>query len=247
MRIGTDGAGSPESFGRGIHILRVDYGYPGPTDGRPHASGTSVDASRFSPLCRLRSAPAGGTLLVSGCDRLLAWSRQRGGAGLLDLLAGLASTRPVLLQCRFPRHASDLLEAFRNMGGEPTFRQTPRDGSVPPLYAALASQEALRRLHLELEWVSALAAARGDVALERAGEILARSGPSRGSALAREMGVTQGAASSYLRWMQDVALVRKEGRLYDLAHPLLRLRYLAQHAEPAKPEPPRRTDDMSVD
>ena len=106
----------------------------------------------------------------------------------------------------------------------------------------------MTRLHLELEWGSALACARGDAALEQVGLLLAL-GPRRVSAIAARLGITQGAARSYLQWMEDVALVRCEGRLFELAHPLLGQRF----RDDFRPEKPFQTlkssrqDEMSVD
>lgn len=67
--------------------------------------------------------------------------------------------------------------------------------------------------------------------------------------MAAALGVTQGAARSYLNWMEDVALVRREGYLFDLIHPLLRLRF--GEASPRGPIPlspgTPKDDAMSVD
>jgi hypothetical protein len=113
----------------------------------------------------------------------------------------------------------------------------------------LAPENPLLLLHLELEWVSALAIARGDVALERVGQLLARSGPMRGNAVAAALGITQGAARSYLSWMEDVALVRRDGPRFTLAHPLLRRRFFTgvPVLREGRPTPAKGPDAMSVD
>jgi hypothetical protein len=238
----------------GVHLFRVDYGYP---DAQPMwASGWDVwDLSRFprSPnpktglLFEMGGASASGRIFRNA-DRLLAWVRLRGKGDAVGEVCKAAASRPMVLQCRFPRHATALRRTLEEAQVLASFDETPRDGSLPPLYRKLDPEDPLTLLHLELEWGSALACARGDVALEQVGLLLA-SGPRRGSTIAAALGITQGAARSYLQWMEDVALVRREGRQFELAHPLLRQRFRGDF-KPAKwlhPPRPRREDEMSVD
>ena len=238
----------------GIHLFRVDYGYP---DALPiWAKGwDNLDLSRF-PLpsnpgtgifCGVGEAPETGRVFRNA-DRLLAWGRLRGKGDAVGEVCRAAASRPLVLQCRFPRHAAALTRTLEEAHVLARFDETPRDGSLPPLYRKLSPEDLVTRLHLELEWGSALACARGDAALEQVGLLLA-SGPRRVSAIAGTLGVTQGAARSYLQWMEDVALVRCEGRLFALAHPLLGQRFRCDF-RPAKPFPPpraSRADEMSVD
>jgi len=57
------------------------------------------------------------------------------------------------------------------------------------------------------------------------GRLLAANSPAGLVDLSRALGVTRGAAGSYLRWMADVSLVRKGEGGFELAHPLLALRF----------------------
>lgn len=186
--------------------------------------------------------------MLRNADRLLAWGRLRGKGDGIGEVSGVAAFRPVVLLCRFPRHAEALRRAIEGTGIPVVLQETPRDGSTPPLYRGCDPGDPKIRLHLELEWVSALAHARGNAALEQVGLLLA-SGPLRGCAVALSLGITQGAARSYLQWMEDVALVRREGRLFDFAHPLLALRFKGVPAPGNRPRPPPPGfgDDMSVD
>lgn len=237
----------------GVLLVRVDYGFPDPTPVWA-ASWPSWDLTRSAldpsqtPFWRSEGPSEVGGILRNA-DRLLAWGRLRAGREALDEVAASALSRPWILQCRFPRHARALNRSFAERGVPVLLRQADRDGNPPPVYRTLAPENPLLLLHLELEWVSALAIARGDVALERIGLLLARSGPMSGKAVAATLGITQGAARSYLAWMEDVALVRRDGARFTLAHPLLRKRFFPGAPIPREgpPAPPKRPDEMSVD
>jgi hypothetical protein len=111
-------------------------------------------------------------------------------------------------------------------------RETPADGAVPPLYTRLGGHPGLRRLHLEYEWLTGMAAARGGIALLRIACRLAE-GPLPSGELARALGLTSGAVRSYLAWMEDAALVRRTAGAFALRHPLL----AALFSPKASPEP----------
>ena len=242
----------------GALLFRVDYGHPDALPSWAHAW-KILDLSRHLLSVVSEKAPSAATVFSSpnpapgwvlrNADRLLAWGRLRGKGHPLGEVCRIAALCPVLLQCRFPRHASALRRALEDAGVFAFFRETPRDGSLPPAYRTLAQEDPRLGLHLELEWYSAIAFARGDAALEQVGLFLARAGPRGGSSVASALGITPGAARSYLQWMEDVALVRREGRLFDLAHPLLRLRFAP--CKPLNPHPSSgllpRQDEMSVD
>lgn len=238
---------------RGILLVRVDYGFPDPTPAWA-ATWPAWDLARpgwglseAGPWKSADSGSAGG--ILRNADRLLAWERLRAGRKTLDEIARSSRSRPWILQCRFPRHARALNRALTERGVPVLLRQAGRDGTPPPVYRALAPESPLLLLHLELEWVSALACARGDAALERVGLLLARSEPLRGNTVAAALGISQGAARSYLGWMEDVALVRREGSHFTLAHPLLRRRFDPGVKVPREshPKPSKRPDEMSVD
>ena len=238
---------------RGVHLFRVDYGYPDPP--LPWAASwptwdlALTERAVGAVMPWDADAPHARRGILKNADRLLAWGRGRSGDDPLGEMARSARSHAWVLLCRFLRHFCALAKALIERGVTLAVWETERDGSLPPLYRSLAPDSPLTRLHLELEWISALACARGDTALERIGAHLARMGPSRCSALAAGLGISPGAARSYLSWMEDVALVRREGRLFDLVHPALGRRFLTdtQSPEPHSPTPPRREDTMSVD
>jgi hypothetical protein len=102
------------------------------------------------------------------------------------------------------------------------FWETLPDGRIPPLYQKLRDQPRLAGLHLSHEWWTGMGVARGGIALLRVALEVAALGPCGAPALASRLGVTAGATRSYLRWMEDAALLRRDGHRYDLRHPLLR-------------------------
>jgi len=198
-------------------ILRLDYGYsPGSTPGWEGAdlAWTPLEVSTQA------GAPSRG-LLLRNAEMLLGWARTRGGHGLWKELARIASSRGLCLVCRFPRRAEELIGHLRRAGPRPAFWENPADGRIPPLYEALSDKPGLVRFHLEYEWLTGLGAARGGAALLATAFALAGPTPQPAAAVGASLGITTGAARSYLSWMEDAALVRREGRTYALRHPLL--------------------------
>lgn len=214
--------------GPGCLLARVDYGFAG-----PQARGwRTVDLQRV-PLPDLREAPPTPGLVICHADLLLGWARTRGCAGLWPRLLDWSSRMGLVLECRFPRHAREISKALSGAGGGLRFRETPADGRIPPLYSGLRGQPNLIDLHLRNEWWTGMAAARGGIALLRIAFALAERGASSAPALASVLGVTAGAARSYLRWMDDAALLRREGPLFDFRHSLLGRLFTPGGATPA--------------
>lgn len=216
-------------------IARMDYGYhalEAPGWAEADLSRAALDEALQLPL----GAPG---LLLRRAEYALAWAGTREGEGLWPRLAQIAARRGLALECRFPRHARELAAHLEAEDCEPVLWETPADGGPPPLYEGLAPDAA--RLHLTHEWETALGAARGGAALLRLALLLARGGPQAPPALADQLGLTAGATRAYLSWMEDVALVRRDGRAYDLRHPLL-CQLFAPGASPGpapRPAPPR--------
>ena len=196
-------------------VARMDYGYPA----SPPASWRQEDLDWTGEAPFSSGGRREGSWIL-GAEHLLGWARTKRGEAVWERLEREAARGPLVLQCRFPRHAralGRLLEARRIPAG---WWETRADGSVPPLYEAVRGRPALLRLHLEREWQTGMAAARGGIALLRiAGRLAA--GPKSAGDLARGLGLTSGAVRSYLRWMEDAALLRREGRDFALRHPLL--------------------------
>jgi len=214
-------------------VFRRDYGYPPfPPCGWP------VRDLLWETLPDLGEPGEG--LVLRNAEVLLGWARSRQASGLFDDLARLARRRGLVLECRFPRPARALFQALQRAGAAPEWDDLAPDGSVPPLYRGLPPGGALLRLHLELEWRTGMAAARGGVALLRTGALLAP-GPRRAAEVAHGLGVSAGAARSYLAWMEDAALARREGTSFALRHPLLALLFASpgprRAAAPARSAP----------
>lgn len=198
---------------RRVLLRRRDYGYPFfPPCGWP------VVDLLWEPPPDLEKLGEG--LVLRNAEGLLGWFRSRAAAHLLTDLARFARRRGLLLECRFPRLARLLFQALEREGAFLEWDDLYPDGSVPPLYVRLPPDGPLLRLHLELEWRTGLAAARGGAALLRTGALLALR-PRRVPEVAQGLGVSAGAARSYLSWMEDAALVRREGKAFALRHPLL--------------------------
>ncbi len=194
-------------------LRRRDYGYPFfPPCGWP------VRDLLWEPLPDFAGSEPG--LVLRNAEVLLGWARSRAAGSLFDDLARFARRHGLVLECRFPRPARALQEALTRAGAAPEWDDLPPDGSVPPLYARLPPGSPLIRLHLELEWRTGLGAARGGVALLRTGALLALR-PHKAPEVAKGLGVSAGAARSYLSWMEDAALARREGGTFALRHPLL--------------------------
>ncbi len=211
-------------------VLRIDYGYEAPAPRGWH----TLDLAWGEPAW---DGQGTGGLLVRSADDLPAWAGTRDHADVWHRLIPLAKEGRLVLVCRFPRRAVQVRDALAEAGARVEFFDAPADGAVPPLYAGLPEGSPLRRLHLEHEWSTGLAAARGGTALVRTAALLAGAGALPVSGLAGAMGITAGAARSYVRWMEDAALVRREGRSVALRHSLLNLLFLKLPV----PTPPRAT------
>jgi hypothetical protein len=202
---------------KGCLVIRSDYGYPAPAMNECK----ELDLG-WEPLApALAEFRQGGALCLHGSEMVLAWARTRGGADLLGRLRSFAARTGLVLVCRFPRAARELLRIMGGRGKAPLFWETPADGRIPPLYDRWESHPQLLRLHLEQEWLTGTAAARGGVALLRVAWCLAEASPLPPASVADGLGVTTGAARSYLTWMEDAALVRREAGGFSLRHPLL--------------------------
>ena len=232
-------------FERGRCVLaRADYGYEVATPG----GWSEADLERMPFQEAVARASAGKGLLVRNSGLLLGWSKTRSAHELWGSLRALARRGPLLLLCRFPRHAEELRSRLKTAGVPPALWETPASGDVPPLYRRLPPGSELRHLHLSYEWATGLAAARGGVALRRVAFLVAEAGPMTVPALARSLGLTTGATRSYARWMEEAALVRRSGSALDFRHPLLA--ELFQEPPPAEarlPPKERAWDPIELD
>jgi hypothetical protein len=212
--------------GPGCLVARMDYGFP-PVR---LPEWREADLGRSDLVEALPGTVEGG-LILRRAELLQGWSRTRSGPALWRMLKAQADAGGLVLECRFPKHARSLLKKLRSEGARFLLWETPASGQIPPLYAELAPQPGLLKLHLEHEWWTAMGAARGGVALLRIAVALATQGSATSQDLAQRLSITSGAVRSYLNWMEDVALIRREGRRAALRHPLL-----AALFEPHRPQ-----------
>ena len=146
-------------------------------------------------------------------------------------LRTMAPKEGIVLCARFPRTFPMVLEAVRQENLLAGWAEIETEGEVPPLYRRLNRGEASYYLHLRLEWETGVARARATSVLPEAGGLMAREGEIRPAALARGLGVTSGAARSYLVWMEEAGLCRRvPNGAYALRHAALRELFVPQKA-----------------
>lgn len=196
-------------------LKRFDYGYSHNAPG-----GWEVKDLRYGLPSTGDLESKSGLVLRSG-DLLLSWSKVNSNTELWKRLALKATREGLVIECRFPRWCGQIREKLEEAKTQVVFWETPAEGRVPPLYSKLSASSQLFRLHLDFEWETGLAAARGGIGLTRFAVLLSGKGPMSVRALAGETGLSPGAVRSYLGWMEEAALVRKKDHVFSLRHPLL--------------------------
>lgn len=237
--------------GRGVFLLRLDYGYA-PADLAPTwPESPAADLARQGWLEGARdlsatdgSAPS----VLAGADRLLDLARRRTGAILWREVARIGLERGLLLWVRFPRAAAGLASALESRGLLAGSDSWEPSGQLPPLYQRLGAQEELLRLHRAHEWETGLAHARATTVLVEAAARMAQVGELAPSTLSAELGTSTGAARSYLRWMAEAGLARRTPSGYALRHPGLGRLFLRPEEEPPSPlaPPPGRVEPQEA-
>lgn len=222
-------------------VVRRDYGYPDPA-----VPGWRVLDLRRRPLPPAHALREGRGLVLLGGETLLGWARTRERPNLWKELAECARSSGLAIGCRFPREMRRVSQALAGTGLEVEARDHAPDGRTPPLYLDMASRPTLLALHLAYEWETGAAAARGGVALLRVATFLAE-GPATAGETACALGITTGAARSYLNWMEDAALVRREGKKTALRHPLLSTLFTGAGEGPRETSPAPAWNPVELD
>lgn len=229
--------------GRGIFLLRIDYGYDPPC-----RVGVEADCSSLTRGEVANMASFSGT---RGILRLTspqyAFSPRRRGEGGGEMLTRLVKNG-TLVETRF-------LKTFRSVAAFLQREKTPflshdakHDGSLPPLYRRIRHSGELFGLHLLYEWETGLGMARGASVIVEAGSLMSKSeGPLSAGSLAKKMGITLGAAASYLKWMEDATLVRRSGGGYMLRHEGLYSLFGGPPGQAVRAGFPRKSDPMELD
>jgi len=229
--------------GKGIFLLRLDYGYSAPSRASLGIDCASATASEIAG--RISRVGLSGFVRLSNPHYAFS-PRRRGADG--EALPALLSERGALLETRFPK-------VFRNIAIFLGKKKIPflshdasHDGSLPPLYRQLRPDGELFRIHLRYEWETGLCMSRGSSVVVEAGRMISETeGPLTAGALAAGMGITPGAAASYLKWMEEAALVRKTGGGYMLRHFGLYSHFGVRPAGTRSVPPPKENDPMDLD
>ncbi len=218
--------------GKKWFVLRLDYGWDVPehellseVQRRPEAPGafdlglglpSSLDAAGAGAQNRPRIA------VLWGGEALLDLKRRNSPAKKEQQAKDRLPGDGVVVCARFPRTFPKVIETARKWGRLAGWAEMEPAGGIPPLYARLVGDDAAIRAHLRLEWETGVAKARATSVLAVAGAMMASEGEARASGLALRLGVTSGAARSYLVWMEEAGLCRRAaGGAYLLRHPAL--------------------------
>ncbi|HNQ77457.1 MAG TPA: hypothetical protein PK747_11000 [Acidobacteriota bacterium] len=229
---------------KSVFLLRIDYGYPVPLK-----ADRTIDCSAVPPSDVLEAAPAFARPAVCRIvSPQFAFSSRRrtregGGASAVPL-----RDSAVIIETRFPKTFRSVRDYLEKENVRHTSYEARHDGSLPPLYRQLRPGSDLFELHLSREWETGLCMARGTSVIVEAGSLISKSAePVAAGALAKEMGITTGAAASYLRWMEDAALVRRVGKGYLLRHEGLYLLFRGRPERQARERVVKKSDPMDLD
>lgn len=195
-------------------VVKIDYGYPIPL------RFAHTFNALFDPISEIRSfyennknsSPS----VIFNSHYLLSLRRKE--SPLQNLINRVKDT-PVVFETRFLKFFKILCLLFEKEKVKFTKLNIFSDGSLPPLYSSIHLNRELFMKNLFCEWESGLKTARGSSALIEVAKIIAESKtPLTLSLISQKMGISLGAVASYLRWMEEASLIRKENRYYFLRH-----------------------------
>lgn len=203
---------------KSLLVVRIDFGYK-----LPLTRGKIFDAS-FSSLKQIlnhfeKSEQSPVTVLNSHYF----FSLRRRNENLKEVLK-IASENGSLFETRFYKYFRLIKKILTHTSTHFFAADIKSDGILPPLYKQIEKDEKQFINTLIYEWETGILTSRGSSVLIEIGEILSRSDkPKRLTDIANEMGITLGAVSSYLKWMEDASLIRREGKDFSLRHSGLKL------------------------
>ncbi len=236
-----------ESFaewdGRSWFVMRLDYGWDVPAHPLlgnhrlfPKGPGAldlelALGAWITNEINEEEPLQNGHAPVVWGAEALLDLSHRSRSNEFSRLSRAIGSKEGTVLCARFPRTFSMVLEAVRRERLLAGWAEMETSGETPPLYKRLNHDEPSYYLHLRLEWETGVARARATSVLPEAGGLMARDGEIRPATLAKHLGVTSGAARSYLVWMEGAGLARRvPNGAYALRHHGLRELFVSHKA-----------------
>lgn len=200
-------------------IVRIDYGFPLPIN-----VSKTLDAL-FEPLFEIKkffdTKKDDNLTAILNSHHLL--SPRRKERLFQDFLRSVEG-KPVVFETRYLKVFKRFCSLFEKENISFSKIDFPCDGSFPPLYSAIQSNRDLFFKNLLYEWESALLIARGRSSLIDIAKMIAENeNPLTLSELSQKMGLTLGAVASYLSWMEEASLIRKENRRFFLRHSGLNL------------------------
>ena len=197
-------------------LIRIDYGYE-----IPISRGEIFDGSKTSlrKLCQFLENGEPATILNS--HYLLSFRRKD---NLLDELLKSASCSGSILETRFPKYFKIFVKTFEKNSLSYFSLEVESNGEFPPFYLQFQRNESLLLHNLQFEWESGLLTSRGKSVLIEIAEILSQNDSKVNlTEIASSLGISLGATLSYLKWMEEASLIRRENKLYSLRHKGLNL------------------------
>lgn len=195
-------------------LVRIDYGYQ-----IPLRFVKRFDAL-FTPISEIKEyfevKRNNGFFAVFNSHYLLSPRRRQ---SLFQNFIKTLEGKPVVLETRFSKSFESFCSFLAKEGIKFSKIDCKSDGSLPPLYSSISLNRELFFKNLLYEWESGLQMARGRSSLIDIAKIIAQSEkPMTLSEISEKMELTLGAVASYLNWMEDASLIRKENKRYMLRH-----------------------------
>lgn len=225
-------------------LVRIDYGYP-----LPKITSRSFNAL-YDTLGEIKAfleeKREETPILIFNSHYLLSPRRKK---NLFQNFISATKAKPVVFETRFAKPFKTFCTLFSKEGIKHSKIDIPSSGTLPPLYSSVKSNKELLLKNLLYEWESAILMARGRSSLIDVAKIIAKNdSPLTLSQISENMGITLGAAASYLRWMEEASLVRKEKKHFFLRHEGFYFLFSQSTADKLdKPPKIRKEDPMELD
>ncbi|NMB99132.1 MAG: hypothetical protein GYA35_02505 [Thermoanaerobaculaceae bacterium] len=225
-------------------LVRVDYGYPLPKTAFNSFNALYDTIAEITTFLEEKKGENPTTIYNS--HYLLSPRRKK---NLFNNFIRAVEGKPILFETRFIKSFKKFCSLFSKEGIKYSKVDLLSDGALPPLYSTIRSNRELFLKNLLYEWESALLMARGRSSLIDVAKIIAKSDePLTLTQISEKMGITLGATASYLSWMEEASLIRKEKKRFSLRHEGLYFLFNEKPLEKSY-EPPkmRKEDPMDMD
>ena len=197
-------------------LVRIDYGYE-----IPISRGKIFDASKTSLRKVCNFFENGEPVTIFNSHYLQSLRRKD---TLFEEILKKTSQSGSIFETRFLKYFKSFKKTF-NEKSLPFFAiEFESNGDLPPFYHQFQRNENLLLQNLQFEWETALLTSRGKSVLIEIAEILSQNDSKFNlTEIASRLGISLGATLSYLKWMEDASLIRRENKLYSLRHKGLNL------------------------